>query len=144
MACDEKRKMREMRKRLRIRNGCWRGLGLENEKIYGMNFARVYQCLLDKALRKGRTKEELDEVTRWLTGYSQEKLEEMLGGGISYGDFFRNAPALNENRKLIKGVVCGIRVEDIEEPLMQEIRYLDKLVDELAKGKSMDKILRKP
>lgn len=117
---------------------------MENEKIYGMDFAGVYQLLVNKVVKKGRTREELDEVTRWLTGYSQGELEGMLGGGTSYGDFFRNAPALNENRKLIRGVVCGIRVEDIEEPLMQEIRYFDKLADELAKGKSMDKILRKP
>lgn len=85
----------------------------------------------------------MDEIIRWLTGYSQAELENLPETSCTYGDFFRNAPHLNENRKLIKGVVCGVRVEDIEEPLMQDIRYLDKLVDELAKGKQMDKILRK-
>ena len=85
----------------------------------------------------------VDEVTAWLTGYSRERLEELMESDITYGDFFLQAPALNPNRRLIKGVVCGVRVEDIEEPLMQEIRYLDKLVDELAKGKAMEKILRR-
>ena len=114
-----------------------------NEKIYQMDFSKVYHLLVNKAEKKGRTKEEVDEIIRWLTGYSQPELEEMLERSVPYGDFFRDAPKLNENRKLIKGVVCGVRVEDIEEPLMREIRYLDKLVDELAKGKAMDKILRK-
>lgn len=114
-----------------------------NDKIYRMEFSKVYPLLVAKAEKKGRTKQEVDEVIRWLTGYSQEELERMLEKTVPYGDFFQNAPALNGNRKLIKGVVCGVRVEDIEDPLMQEIRYLDKLVDELAKGKSMDKILRK-
>ena len=108
-----------------------------------MEFPKVYQLLVNKALKKGRTKEEVDEVIRWLTGYGQAELEGMLENPVSYGDFFQNAPRPNENRCLIKGVVCGVRVEDIEEPLMREIRYLDKLVDELAKGKTMDKILRK-
>lgn len=116
---------------------------MDHEKIYRMDFSKVYRLLVDKAERKGRTKGEVDEVIRWLTGYSQQELDGMLGRPLPYGDFFRDAPELNENRRLIKGVVCGVRVEDIEEPLMQEIRYLDKLVDELAKGKSMDKILRK-
>ena len=116
---------------------------MENEKIYQMNFSKVYHLLVNKAERKGRTRQEVDEVIRWLTGYSQPELEEMLERPAPYGDFFRNAPKPNENRRLIKGVVCGVRVEDIEEPLMQEIRYLDKLVDELARGKAMDKILRK-
>lgn len=114
-----------------------------NEKIYQMDFAKVYHLLVSKAEKKGRTRQEVDEVTRWLTGYSQMELEEMLERPVPYGDFFQNAPGLNENRKLIKGVVCGVRVENIEEPLLREIRYLDKLVDELAKGKAMDKILRK-
>ncbi len=91
----------------------------------------------------GNMEQEVDEVIRWLTGYSQPELEGMLERPVSYGDFFRNAPEPNENRRLIKGVVCGVRVEDIEEPLMREIRYLDKLVDELARGKAMDKILRR-
>ncbi len=116
---------------------------MDSEKVYQMDFSKVYLLLVNKAEKKGRTKQEVDEVIRWLTGYSQEELEGVLEKSATYGDFFRNAPALNENRRLIKGVVCGIRVEDIKEPLMQEIRYLDKLVDELAKGKSMDKILRK-
>lgn len=115
---------------------------MSNEKVYQMHFAKVYPLLVAKAEKKGQKKEEVDEIIRWLTGYSQTGLEEMLETPVSYGDFFRNAPQLNENRKLIKGVVCGVRVEDIEEPLMQEIRYLDKLVDELAKGKAMEKILR--
>lgn len=116
---------------------------MDNNKVYRMDFPKVYQLLVNKALKKGRTKEEVDEVIRWLTGYSQAELEGMLENPVSYGDFFQNAPRPNENRFLIKGVVCGVRVEDIEEPLMREIRYLDKLVDELAKGKTMDKILRK-
>ena len=112
---------------------------MENEKVYQMDFTKVYHLLVSKAEKKGRTRQEVDEVARWLTGYSQAELEGMLERPVSYGDFFRDAPELNENRKLIKGVVCGVRIEDIEEPLMREIRYLDKLVDELA----MDKILRK-
>ena len=116
---------------------------MENEKVYQMDFSKVYHLLVSKAEKKGRTRQEVDEVARWLTGYSQEELEGMLERPVSYGDFFRDAPELNENRKLIKGVVCGVRIEDIEEPLMREIRYLDKLVDELARGKAMDKILRK-
>lgn len=125
-----------------------RQVGLEetsmnNDKVYQMSFSKVYPLLVNKAVKKGRSKEEVNEVIRWLTGYSQEKLEESLEKPVSYGDFFRYAPELNPNRMLIKGTVCGIRVEEIEEPLMREIRYLDKLVDELAKGKSMDKILRK-
>ena len=114
-----------------------------NEKVYQMDFSRVYRLLVDKAERKGRTREEVDEIIRWLTGYSQPELEGMLERPVPYGDFFRNAPELNENRRLIRGVVCGVRVEDIEEPLMREIRYLDKLIDELARGKAMDKILRR-
>ena len=114
-----------------------------NEKIYEMVFSKVYHLLVNKAEKKGRTRQEVDEVIRWLTGYSQPELERMLERPVSYGDFFRDAPQLNENRRLIKGVVCGVRVEEIEESLMREIRYLDKLVDELARGKAMEKILRK-
>lgn len=117
---------------------------MRNEKIYQMDLSKVYRLLVDKAEKKGRTREEVDEIIRWLTGYDQLELEGMLERPVPYGDFFRDAPELNENRRLIKGVVCGVRVEDIEEPLMQEIRYLDKLIDELAKGRAMDKILRKP
>lgn len=116
---------------------------MSNEKVYQMSLAKIYPLLVNKATRKGRTHEEVDEIFRWLTGYSQDELVAAINNETTYGDFFRNAPQLNENRKLIKGKICGIRVEDIEEPLMQEIRYLDKLIDELAKGKSMDKILRK-
>ena len=107
-----------------------------------MKFAKIYELLVNKAVRKDRTKEEVDEIIRWLTGYKQEELDQMSVSEIGYGEFFQNAPELNENRKKIKGVVCGVRVEVVEEPLMQEIRYLDKLVDELAKGKRMEKILR--
>ena len=114
-----------------------------SEKIYEMDFSKVYHLLVNKAERKGRTRQEVDEVIRWLTGYSQAELEGMLERPVPYGDFFRDAPEPNENRRLILGVVCGVRVEDIEEPLMREVRYLDKLVDELARGKAMDKILRK-
>ena len=116
---------------------------MENEKVYQMDFLKVYRLLVDKAEKKGRTREEVDEIIRWLTGYGQTELEGMLERPVPYGDFFRDAPEPNENRRMIKGVVCGVRVEDIEEPLMQEIRYLDKLIDELARGKAMDKILRK-
>lgn len=116
---------------------------MNNEKVYSMNFAKVYPLLVNKAVRKGRTAEEVNEVITWLTGYQTEAIKELETSTVSYGDFFLNAPCLNPDRKLIKGVVCGVRVEEIEEPLMQEIRYLDKLIDELAKGKAMDKICRK-
>ncbi len=116
---------------------------MSNEKVYNMSFAKVYPLLIAKAEKKGRTKAEVEEVTCWLTGYSEQELADCMENGTTYGDFFRNAPAPNGNRKLITGKVCGISVETIEEPLMQEIRYLDKLVDELAKGKPMEKILRK-
>lgn len=115
---------------------------MANEIIYGMLFTKVFPILIAKAERKGRKKEEVYEITEWLTGYSEDNIDNALASEMTYGEFFLNAPALNPNRKLIKGVICGIRVEDIEEPLMQEIRYLDKLVDELAKGKSMEKIKR--
>ena len=108
-----------------------------------MSFASVYPHYVAKAEKKGRTKGEVDQIIRWLTGYSQEALESVIESQSSFETFFEQAPKLNDSRKLIKGVVCGIRVEEIEEPLMQEIRYLDKLIDELAKGKAMDKILRK-
>lgn len=116
---------------------------MDYEKVFQMDFGKTYGLLLDKAARKGRTKAEVDEVICWLTGYSAAELEEARSTSVSYGDFFRNAPQLNPNRKLIKGVVCGVRVEEVTDPLMREIRYLDKLIDELAKGKPMDKILRK-
>ena len=108
-----------------------------------MPFARLYPLLVNKAVKKGRTREEVDQVTCWLTGYTAEDIARLEESGTSYGDFFRNAPALNPNRTLITGTICGVRVEEIQDPLMREIRYLDKLVDELARGKAMEKILRK-
>lgn len=111
------------------------------EKVYAMSFAKIYPLLVAKAEKKGRTLAEVNEVICWLTGYGIEDIENAVNHSVAYGDFFRNAPLPNPKRKSIKGVICGVRVETIEEPLMQEIRYLDKLVDELAKGKSMDKIL---
>ena len=116
---------------------------MNNDKVFQMDFGKVYGLLLDKAARKGRTKAEVDEVICWLTGYGPEQLETFRSSGLCYGDFFRSAPQPNPNRALIKGVVCGVRVEEVEDPLMREIRYLDKLIDELAKGKPMEKILRK-
>lgn len=116
---------------------------MDNNKVFQMNFEKVYGLLVDKATKKGRTKAEVDEIICWLTGYSSEQLETACLAGLCYGDFFRNAPQLNPSRALIKGVVCGVRVEDVEDPLMREIRFLDKLIDELAKGKPMEKILRK-
>lgn len=115
---------------------------MTNEKVFAMVFAKVYPMLIAKAERKGRTRDEVLIVTAWLTGYTNEQLEELLDSDITYGDFFRNAPELNPVRKQIKGSICGVRVETIEDPLMREIRYLDKLVDELAKGKPMEKIMR--
>ncbi|MCM3665857.1 DUF2200 domain-containing protein [Mesobacillus subterraneus] len=112
-------------------------------KIYTMSFASVYPHYVKKAERKGRTKAEVDEIITWLTGYSQEQLEALLEKQTDFETFFAEAPQLNPSRALIKGVVCGVRVEDIEEPTMREIRYLDKLIDELAKGKALEKILRK-
>ena len=116
---------------------------MNNDKVFQMDFEKVYGLLLDKAARKGRTKAEVDEVICWLTGYTPEQLESSRSAAVCYEDFFRNAPKPNPNRALIKGVVCGVRVEEVEDPLMREIRYLDKLIDELAKGKPMEKILRK-
>jgi hypothetical protein len=112
------------------------------ERIFKMRVARVYPLYIAKAERKGRKKSEVDEVIRWLTGYNQRELEGQLKKEKDFETFFKEAPKLNPSRALIKGVVCGIRVEDIQDPTMREIRYLDKLVDELAKGKSMEKILR--
>ena len=112
---------------------------MENEKVYRMSFAKIYPLLVNKAVKKGRTVDEVNAVISWLTGYSGEDIMKAVNESVNYKEFFENAPELNPNRKLI---ICGIRVEDIEDPLMQEIRYLDKLVDELAKGKSMEKIRR--
>jgi len=116
---------------------------MAEHKIYKMSFAKVYPMYVAKAEKKGRTKEEVDEIILWLTGYSQEDLEDQLEKETDFEGFFGQAPNMNPSRELIKGVVCGVRVEDVEDPLMQEIRYLDKLVDELARGKKMEKILRK-
>jgi hypothetical protein len=117
---------------------------MPRHSIYSMSFAKVYPLYVAKAEKKGRAKAEVDEVIRWLTGYSQEEIERQLERNTDFETFFAEAPQLNPSRTLIKGVICGVRVEDIEEPTMREIRYLDKLIDELAKGKAMDKILRKP
>ncbi|API93590.1 MULTISPECIES: DUF2200 domain-containing protein [Bacillati] len=115
---------------------------MTKHKIYTMSVASVYPHYVTKAEKKGRTKTEVDEIIRWLTGYSQEELEAQLEKQTDFETFFAEAPQMNPSRVLIKGVICGVRVEDIQEPTMQEIRYLDKLIDELAKGKSMEKILR--
>ena len=117
---------------------------MTNEKVFAMSFASVYPHYVTKAEKKGRTKEEVDEIVRWLTGYSKAGLEKQIREKIDFRTFFEKAPKLNPNVTLIKGVVCGIRVEDIEDSLMQKIRYMDKLIDELAKGKKMEKILRSP
>ena len=116
---------------------------MKKHQIYTMSVASVYPYYVAKAEKKGRTKAEVDEIISWLTGYSQEELEEQLTSQTDFETFIEEAPQLNPSRVLIKGVVCGVRVEDIEEPIMREIRYLDKLIDELAKGKAMEKILRK-
>jgi hypothetical protein len=115
---------------------------IKKHRIYTMSFASVYPHYVAKAEKKGRTKKEVDEIIRWLTGYNQKGLEAELKKQTDFETFFADAPELNSSRDLITGVICGVRVEDIKEPLMQEIRYLDKLIDELAKGKAMEKILR--
>ncbi len=116
----------------------------QEHRIYGTSFSSVYPHYVTKAERKGRTKDEVDQIIRWLTGYTAKGLAKELERETDFRSFFASAPAMNPDRRLVKGVVCGIRVEDIEEPLMQEIRYLDKLIDELARGKAMEKILRQP
>ncbi len=105
---------------------------MSNDKVFQMDFGKIYDLLLNKDGKKDRTKAEVDKVICWLTGYSMAELEKSRSNAVRYGDFFRNAPQLNPNRTLIKGVVCGVRMEDVEDPLMREIRYLDKLIDELA------------
>lgn len=115
---------------------------MNNHRIYTTAFSSVYPHYAAKAERKGRTKAEVDEIIQWLTGYSQKQLKEILSNETDFQTFFAKAPKMNPNRSLITGVVCGVRVEDIKEPTMREIRYLDKLIDELAKGKPLDKILR--
>ena len=111
---------------------------MARKSVYDMKFSKIYPLLVQKAEKKGRTKAEVDEVITWLTGYTQFE-----GLDVTYGEFFENAPAINPNAALIKGTVCGVRVEEVADPLMREIRYLDKLVDELARGKPMEKVLRK-
>jgi hypothetical protein len=115
---------------------------MTKHRIYTTSFASVYPYYVTKAEKKGRTKAQVDEIIRWLTGYSQKELEAQLKNQTDFETFFAEAPHLNPSRTLIKGVICGVRIEDIKEPLMREIRYLDKLVDELARGKPVEKILR--
>ncbi len=113
-----------------------------NQRVYKMAFARVYPLYIAKAEKKGRTKKEVDEIIGWLTGYTPKKFEAQLEKQTDFETFFAKAPKLNPARKLITGTICGVRIEEIKEPLMREIRYLDKLIDELAKGRPMEKILR--
>ena len=114
----------------------------KGHRIYKMSFATIYPLYIKKAEKKGRTKTEVNEIICWLTGYSESELNDQIKKNVDFETFINKAPQLNPLRKLIKGVVCGVRIEDIEEPTMQEIRYLDKMIDELAKGKVMKKILR--
>lgn len=116
---------------------------MAQHRIFSMPFAKVYPLYVQKAERKERTKEEVDQIICWLTGYDQAGLEKQIERQNDFETFFAEAPAFHPNSSLIKGVVCGVRVEDVEEPLMRKIRYLDKLIDELAKGKAIEKILRK-
>lgn len=116
---------------------------MTKHRIYTMSFASVYPHYVAKAEKKGRTKADVDEIVRWLTGYSQKKLDAQLKKQTDFETFLAEAPHMNPSRTLIKGVVCGVRVEDVEEPTMREIRYLDKLIDELARGKAIEKILRR-
>jgi len=117
---------------------------MAKHRIYTMSVASVYPLYLAKVEKKGRTKAEVDEIFRWLTGYTQRQLAGHMKKETDFETFFAEAPKLNPLRRLIKGVICGVRIEEIEEPTMREIRYLDKLIDELAKGRPMEKILRKP
>src|ERR1044072_8355672 len=123
--------------------GCITGAHMTKHRIYSVSVASVYPFYVAKVEKKGRTKSEVDAILRWLMGHSQETLDDALAKNVSFEDFFADAPCLTPARFQITGVVCGVRVENIEEPLMREIRYLDKLIDELAKGKAMEKILRK-
>ena len=115
-----------------------------NDRIRRTSVASVHVHYVTKAERKGRTRAEVDEVIRWLTGYSQDQLEALLAARTDFGTFFAEAPTMNPNRFLITGVICGYRVEEIEDPFMRELRHLDKLVDEVARGKAMEKVLRRP
>jgi hypothetical protein len=116
---------------------------MDNTRVYKMSFASVYPHYINKAEKKGRTKEEVDTIIRWLTGYDQKALQQQIGNKTDFENFFAKAPQINPNASKITGVICGYRVEEIEDKLMQQVRYLDKMVDELAKGKAMEKILRK-
>ena len=113
------------------------------KRVYGYIFAKVYPMYIAKAEKKGRTKEEVNEVICWLTGYTQSKLNTQIKKEVSLETFFKESPKLNPSRKLITGMICGVRVEEVEDEIMREIRYLDKLIDELANGRSMEKIMRK-
>ena len=115
---------------------------MDNQKVFAMSFSKIYPLYVQKAERKSRTKKEVDEIICWLTGYDSETLQAQIDRNVSLQTFFEEAPQMNPNAALIKGVVCGVRVEEIDDPLMQKIRWLDKLVDELAKGKKLEKILR--
>lgn len=117
---------------------------MKNERIYHMSFARVYPLYILKAEKKGRTKAEVDTIITWLTGYTKRDIARVVKGELDFETFFTKAPKPNPNRRLITGVICGMRVETIKDPIMREVRYLDKLIDELAKGKAMEKILRQP
>jgi len=116
---------------------------MADHKIYSMLFSKIYPLYVKKAEKKNRTKQEVDEIICWLTGYNKDSLQKQLSKDVDVRTFFDQAPSINPNATLIKGVICNVRVEDIEDPLMKKIRYLDKLIDELAKGKKMEKILRK-
>jgi len=115
---------------------------MKNERVFKMTFSSVYPLYIQKAEKKGRTKKEVDTVIDWLTGYDAQSLQQQIEKAVDFETFFAEAPQINPNADKIKGVICGVRVEQIDDPLMQKIRYLDKLVDELAKGKAMEKILR--
>jgi hypothetical protein len=115
---------------------------MTEHRLFKMSFARIYPLYITKVERKGRTQAEVDQVIRWLTGYSQDELHSLLEKQIDLEEFFAKAPKLNPSRRLITGMICGVRVEEIEDALMREIRYMDKLIDELAHGKAMEKILR--
>ena len=115
---------------------------MQKHRVFAMKFASVYPLYVAKAERKNRSKDEVDRIICWLTGYEQNGLRRQIEQGVDFETFFAQAPAMHPNRSMIKGLVCGVRVEDVDDPLMQNIRYLDKLIDELARGKAMEKILR--
>ena len=116
---------------------------MSEEKVFQMDFGKIYGLLLNKAVKKGRTKAEVDQIISWLTGYDEKEIEDCRAASVCYGDFFLKAPQPNPARLLVTGAICGVRVEEIENPIMRDIRCLDKLIDELAKGRPMEKILRK-